>query len=430
MTLLETTFTDGTEIPWPDEPDDGVPRGDLVAEPTTWEPIDLGPYLSGEIVRPESSLGITRSDGLRLIYPGREHAFVGETECGKTWLSLGCVAAELAAGNHVVYIHFEESDPGSTIERLLLLGVDPDVIASGLRFVGPGRAARIEWVAALMNPAPTLVVLDGVNEGMALQGADVNGVDGASAFRRLFVTPFLRVGASTIGNDHVTKDRDGRGRYAFGSAHKVNAVDGSVILIENAEPFGRGMRGVSHVFVSKDRPGHLRALGRPTKLPGKTYLGTLVVDSSNKFEPLSMNFYAPNAEEETPTGADDPFNEDADTVYAVIAALPGHEVESIRQLRAELRKAEKGMRNTKVQDAVDDLLVTGRLVRSGRYGFKAVLSGSHDSDQSGGSEAVPGSGSPKGEGTGNRSPNPVPGTAGNRLGTAEPVDETETEEVR
>ena len=62
--------------------------------------------------------------------------------------------------------------------------------------------------------------------------------------------------------------------------------------------------------------------------------------------------------------------------------------------------------------------------------------GSQDSDQSGGSEAVPGSGSPKGEGTGNRSLNPVPGTAGNRLGTGEPVDGdededgTETEEVR
>jgi hypothetical protein len=385
-------------------------------EPTTWEPVDLGPYLSGDVVRPKSLLGITRSDGLRLIYPGREHAFVGETECGKTWLSLGCVAAELAADNHVVYIHFEEGDPGSTIERLLSLGVDPAVMAARLRFIGPARAARMEWVAALLDPAPTLVVLDGVNEGMALQGADVNGVDGASAFRRLFVTPFLRVGASTIGNDHVTKDRDGRGRYAFGSAHKVNAVDGSVILIENVEPFGRGLRGVSHMFVSKDRPGHLRAHGRPTKLPGKTYLGTLVVDSANKFEPLSMNFYAPKVDEETPTGTDNPAAQEADTVYAVVAALPGNEVESIRQLRAELRKADKGMRNTKVQDAVDDLLVAGRFVKSGRHGFKAVLSGSQHSDQTGGSGSGSGSGSPLREGTGEPVTQPGSGNHGNRVG--------------
>src|SRR5262249_7397140 len=64
--------------------------------PTTWEPIDLGPWLRGEAEHPEPSLGIHRSDWLQLIYPGREHAVLGETESGKTWFALGCVAAELA----------------------------------------------------------------------------------------------------------------------------------------------------------------------------------------------------------------------------------------------------------------------------------------------------------------------------------------------
>ena len=87
-------------------------------EPTTWEPVDLGPYLRGEVERPQPSLGIARSDGLCLIYPGREHAVLGETESGKTWFASGCVAAELIAGNRVLYVHYEESDPASTLEKL------------------------------------------------------------------------------------------------------------------------------------------------------------------------------------------------------------------------------------------------------------------------------------------------------------------------
>ena len=91
--------------PEPDEPYDPGPSDDDQSdehaddEPTTWEPLDLGPWLNGEITQPQPTLGLTRSDGLRLIYPGREHAILGETECGKTWLALGCVAAELAVGN-------------------------------------------------------------------------------------------------------------------------------------------------------------------------------------------------------------------------------------------------------------------------------------------------------------------------------------------
>jgi hypothetical protein len=101
-------------------PPDGPPDDDT--EPTTWEPVDLGPWLRGEIEQPHPALGISRSDGLQLLYPGREHAVLGETESGKTWFALGCVAAELTAGHYVVYIHYEEGDPASTIERLQLLG--------------------------------------------------------------------------------------------------------------------------------------------------------------------------------------------------------------------------------------------------------------------------------------------------------------------
>jgi hypothetical protein len=132
-------------------------------EPTTWEPIDLDPYLSGEIVQPEPTLGIARSDGLRLIYPGKEHAILGETESGKTWYALGCVAVELINGNLVVYIHYEEPDATSTIERLRLLGLSDNIIRERLRFIAPMRPVHADWRDELVKLKPTLVVHDGVN---------------------------------------------------------------------------------------------------------------------------------------------------------------------------------------------------------------------------------------------------------------------------
>ena len=56
------------DIPPPPDDDGGDDA------PTTWEPIDLGPWLRGEVEQPQPSIGVHRSDGLRLIYPGREHA--------------------------------------------------------------------------------------------------------------------------------------------------------------------------------------------------------------------------------------------------------------------------------------------------------------------------------------------------------------------
>ena len=344
-------------------------------EPTTWEPIDLGPWLNGEIEPPpEPSLGIARSDGLRLIYPAREHAVVGETECGNTWLALGCVAAELTAGNYVVYIHYE-GDPGSTLERLRLLDVDPSMINKRLRFVAPSRPARVEWVTALLQPKPTLVVHDGVNEAMSLIGAEIIAVDGAAMFRRRLVTPFLRVGAASLACDHVPMVRDAGRRDAYGSVHKGNALDGARIMLENIAPFGRRMRGVSYVFATKDRPGHLRSHGRPTKTPGKTFIGTFVVDDSETVGPdFAMRFFAPK-EDERPA-ENDPAAELADIVHGVIVALPDHVVTSARMLFAEIRKAGHRFTDTKVRCAVDDLLVADRIVevpgQRGAKGYQAV----------------------------------------------------------
>ena len=330
-------------------------RGHSPPVVTTWEPIDLGPYLAGTIVTPTPTLGMVRSDGVRFIYPGREHAVLGETESGKTWFALGCVVAELMAGHRVLYLHYEEADPGSTIERLQLLGVNKILIAALLTFVAPDNPPRDDWVDALCQTPPALVVHDGVNEAMAMMGAEIKDADGASEFRRRLVTPFLKVGAATIACDHLPMNAAPGRRDAYGSVHKGNALNGARIQLENTEPFGRGMRGVSHVFVTKDRPGYLRTKGRADKTPGKTYMGTLVVDNKDTFMPLSMVLYAPK-DGESSAGMNL-----ATSIHKLIWEQPDHKVPSRSEVEALLRLSGEKVSHQKVIDALADLKVDGKI---------------------------------------------------------------------
>jgi len=156
-----------------DQPDDDAQLLD------SWAPIDLGPHLRGEIKPMEPSIGVSRTDGLRLLYSGKEHTVIGEMESGKSWFCLACVAAELAADRHVVYIHFEESEPSDTLGRLIALGCRDQDLLTLLRFVGPERRVTRADLAALLDPPPSLVILDGVNEAMALHGWGIRDEDGA-----------------------------------------------------------------------------------------------------------------------------------------------------------------------------------------------------------------------------------------------------------
>ena len=135
------------------------------------------------------------------------------------------------------------------------------------------------------------MVHDGVDDAMALIGADIMFAGGVATFRRTLVTPFRRVGAAAIACDHLPKEQ--RGRDAYCSVHKGNALDGARLVLENAEPFGRAMRDASYVFVTKDRPGNLRAYGRPTKQPGKTFIGVLAVDDATEGPDFSTRLFAP-----------------------------------------------------------------------------------------------------------------------------------------
>lgn len=355
-------------VTFDDLDDDQQAEDDESLPGRSWMPVDLGPILNGDYKRPEPSIGIARTDGLRMLYPGKEHSVIGEMESGKSWYALACCVAELQAGDHVVYIHFEEGDPTDTVERLIALGVPADTISKQFRFVSPEEPVQVEYLAALLNPAPTLVILDGVNEAMSLHNLGVREEDGAAGFRRRLVKPWTRVGAAVLSADHVVKDRERRDRGPLGSVHKGNGLSGSLIMLENAEPFGRGQRGRSHVYVTKDRPGHLRREGRPVpKVPGKTFMGELVVDDTRMFKPyLELTFWAPKDHEDAEDGGA-PMSEEAARIEAddarildvVRRLIDNNKPANVRNVRAT-----SGISNPRTDDALARLVLAGLLVET------------------------------------------------------------------
>lgn len=330
-------------------------------EVDSWLPIDLGPYLRGEIERPEPTMGLARSDGVRMVYPGCEHAVIGEMEAGKTWWALACAAAEMLAERHVIYIHFEESDPSGTVERLLLLGCNGQEILTYFHFVAPSQAVKPKQRKRLARSGAALVILDGVNEGMSLHKAEIRDESGAAEFRRRIVKPFTRHGAAVINLDHVVKDAESRGRYALGSIHKGNAIDGAIVVLETMQAFGRNKCGKSAVYVTKDRQGFLRQHGQDSpKMPGKTFMGVFMVDDTRTNNPgLDLQFWAPVEREESSEEEGENATDIADDA-AVLAAIVALVRESIAP-SFKLVRAKAGLRQTRVHDALARLVISGKV---------------------------------------------------------------------
>lgn len=331
-------------------------------DPTSdsWAPVDLGPYLRGEVEHPEPTLGAVREDGLRFIYPGLEHAVIGEMESGKSWFCLAMVAAVLLEREPVLYLHFEEADAGGSVERLVALGVPAPIIQEYLSFVGPARPVTPDALDRLLTRGPRLVVLDGVNEAMSLHGWDMLAVDGAASFRRNLVKPCTAIGAATLAADHVTKDKDGRGRNAIGSVHKGNGLTGALFLLENVEPFGRGMKGRSNLFIGKDRPGHLRRNGEPTKLPGKTYVGTMAVDDTRLWVSyLDLKIWPPTDKRQVTDDSQADRSQDDHVFGAVVAVIASGQTATTRKIRAMA-----GGNAVEVGLSLDRLVLAGRLTET------------------------------------------------------------------
>lgn len=248
-----------------------LPEPDAVA--ASWAGVSIADLdLDGEDEKP--TIG-ARTDGLGLIYPGKEHYVAAEPGAGKTWFCALIVSQELAAGGRVLYLDFEDSAK-TIVKRMMNVGVPREPLNDAQKFVyvhPDGPAPDGAYAAILARLRPTLVILDGVTEGYGILGLDINDQKHAVSWRQEFVIPANNVGAATLATDHVVKSKEARGGYAIGAQHKKAGLTGAAFELESIEEFGRGKTGRAALYVRKDRGGYLNGQADHKRL------GDLILES-------------------------------------------------------------------------------------------------------------------------------------------------------
>lgn len=229
-------------------------------ELSSWAPIDLAAILNGTQPKVEPTM-LAREDGVNLIYPGKIHAFNAESEAGKSWLALAACKERIDLGEHVFFIDFED-DAASVTERLLLLGVGAESIVDRFHYWRPDEGLTGRDDFELMSRAgsehrPTLVVLDGVTEAMAMHDWKIVNNDDAAKFIKCYPRRFAKTGAAVIMIDHLGRATENRNGHAIGAQHKKAGVH-VVYELANVLPFGRGLDGITNICIRKDRPGAVR----------------------------------------------------------------------------------------------------------------------------------------------------------------------------
>lgn len=212
-----------------------------------------------------------------LLYAGDLNSLIGEPNLGKSWIALHAAAEVLINGGRVLWIDYEEPRPTKLRSRLVALGVPVEVWPS-MSWISPrepltdrrnstrlgGYALVREQLSNSAEPYQ-LVVIDAMAGLMAAEGLDENATDEVeyaySILRDLFIAT---TGAAGLVLDHVTKSKEGRGRWAIGNQRKISGISGAGYYLEATAPWKRAtldpVRGSARLIVTKDRNGH-RAIG-------------------------------------------------------------------------------------------------------------------------------------------------------------------------
>lgn len=229
--------------------------------PSTWRPVDLGPILDGTLADTPAPTILPRADGPCLLYAGAVHSIAGEPESGKTWVAIRAAVTELAAGNTVLYVDFEDRAT-RIVNRFLAAGATPNQIRDQLRYIRPDTALTATTTTHLEHAAhgATLAVIDGITEAMTLHGLSLLDNEDVARWLALMPRRLADHGPAVLQIDHVIKNAENRGRYAIGGQHKLAGIDGAAYKVTVTEPFGRGKKGHARITLDKDREGHVRAI--------------------------------------------------------------------------------------------------------------------------------------------------------------------------
>jgi hypothetical protein len=319
--------------------------------PESWaKPLDLADYLSGKIPRPSPSL-LTRSDGERLLYAGKVNELHGEPEAGKGFIAGQAAGEAVFAGRIVVYLDFD-ADPASVARRVLVAGPNIEQIQQRVAYFPisePLPLVKVEgvraWPAesadaleAMIGPEePGLVIIDGVNVAMSLFGLEPKSTPDVADFMRLLVFPFRSPETPVLLVDHVVKDSEHRGRWAFGAIHKAAALDGVSFELRVKTFPAPGKVGRLALVVSKDRHGAVRQIS----MRGKEDVAAEVTIDGTGPEPCVRIDPATDPSEFKPTWYMEKVSEYLETcsepvTQREIERLVGGKADYVRQAIAEL----------------------------------------------------------------------------------------------
>lgn len=228
---------------------------------SSFRPMDLRDIVNGLVegtVTRHKPEVCRRSDGEALFYRGKVNGLAGDSNSGKTWTALYACAQEMEAGEHAVYLDWEDDHIG-IVGRLLDLGADPEAIVERFHYARPdesfGLEAQAELMATLARTSPSLVVIDSTGEAMALDGLGMGDDEAAMWFRKM-PSRIAKTGAAVVVLDHMTKASEGKGLWPTGSQRKRAAINGAQYVQENVNTFGKDKKGWSKIKCAKDRHGN------------------------------------------------------------------------------------------------------------------------------------------------------------------------------
>lgn len=211
----------------------------------SWQPINLLALADTPPERP--SIG-------GLLYRGTRHVFSGEPESGKTFAAFALGLEAIRAGGRILHLDFEMYAV-RTRERLREMGATDAELAHWVH-VEPDAPPGPGQLDALLALDPTFAIIDAAAGAYDMAGLDDNARKDVERFARMIVSPLSRAGVGTVVIDHVTKNKETRGRFTIGSERKIGGADVH-LGFEAVKPIYRGATGLVKITTAKDRFGYL-----------------------------------------------------------------------------------------------------------------------------------------------------------------------------
>jgi hypothetical protein len=308
-------------------------------------PVDLAPFLAGTHARPQPTVG-RRDDRQALFYEQSINLLFGDSGSGKSLFLLWVIAQSIAAGNHAVYLDFEDT-PESIVSRLLTLGARPDDIAERFHYFRPTDPLTIEDVDLFVNACtqlrPAILVIDSLGEAFGLEGINENADNEVGPWLRRVARRIADAGPAVVLVDHVTKAGESP-LHPSGSKRKRAAVGGASYRIDAIRPLTADDGGRLRIVCAKDRHGWYRR-------------GEAVADFV-----LAVDVQSTRAELYAPTAAEDRTHPIERAIVAVLAEA--NEAISKNTVGALVRDRKVKASDRAIADALTLLATRGQIIET------------------------------------------------------------------